>query len=69
MNHKALKFNQISQIIREYCLFYDVTYNEDEIVEWTDDIVNIIYSIGGAPTEITLKKMLPEYFRIMNILK
>lgn len=67
MNHKVLKFVQISQVIKEYCLSYDITYSEDEIVEWTDELVNIIYSIGGAPTELTLKKMLPEYFRVIKL--
>lgn len=66
MNYKVLKFFQISQILKEYCLSNEITYSEDEIAEWTDDLINIIYSIGGAPTEPTLQKMLPEYFRIIK---
>lgn len=56
MKYKVLKIVQISHIIKEYCLSYDITCSEDEIKKWTDEIVNIIYSIGGVPTELTLKK-------------
>ncbi|HEM3613042.1 TPA: hypothetical protein U1C34_001021 [Streptococcus suis] len=64
-----LSNSQIFQRIKEYCLLNEVTHSEDEIKEWTDDLVNIIYSIGGTPTDSILQKMLPEYFRIINKLE
>ncbi|HFI2441009.1 hypothetical protein HO483_00280 [Streptococcus suis] len=67
MSNKLLTTEQIYQQIELYCLSNNILYEEEQIGEWADDLLNIIYSIGGAPTSLIVEKMLPEYITQVNI--
>ncbi|HEM3484121.1 hypothetical protein [Streptococcus suis] len=67
MSNKLLTTEQIYQQIELYCLSNNILYEEEQIDEWANDLLNIIYSIGGAPTSLIVEKMLPEYITQVNI--